>query len=274
MTETGREKLRRLCAEDIPAATQLSAQAAWNQTAEDWRTLLELSPEGCLAIEVDGHLAATTTLLCYGRRLAWLGMVLTKSEYQRRGFARKLLTHALEYADKMGIATIKLDATDQGQPLYGSLGFRSEQEIERWSRPGGNAAQLPAGRTSVEEPWRDLDSLVFGADRSQLLERLAQLNPPRSLSQSYLLSRPGRVTAYLGPCISENLGTARRMIEECIQNTRCAWSWDLFPRNQDAVAVARDLGFSPQRHLVRMARGKELREKEDAIYAIAGFELG
>jgi hypothetical protein len=64
------------------------------------------------------------------------------------------------------------------------------------------------------------------------------------------------------------------MIEECVQNTKCGWSWDLFPRNQDAVALARDLGFAPQRHLVRMARGKELCEKESAIYAIAGFELG
>src|SRR6266853_5499508 len=117
MTEFGSAKLRRLRVEDVPAATLLSAQAGWNQTAEDWRTLLELSPEGCLAIEVDGHLAATTTLLCYGRRLAWIGMVLTKAEYQRRGFATRLLAHALENADKMGIATIKLDATDQGQPL-------------------------------------------------------------------------------------------------------------------------------------------------------------
>jgi ribosomal protein S18 acetylase RimI-like enzyme len=274
MTGAGSEKLRRLCAEDISAAAQLSAQAGWNQTAEDWGTLLELSPEGCLAIEVEGHLAATTTLLCYGRRLAWIGMVLTKTEYQRRGFARKLLAHTLESADKMGIETIKLDATDQGQPLYERLGFRSEQEIERWSRPGGNDAQLPAGRTSGEEPWRDLDSLVFGADRSQLLERLAQLNPPRSISRSYLFSRAGRVTAYLGPCVSENPRTARRMIEECIQNTSRAWSWDLFPRNRDAVVLARNLGFSPKRHLVRMARGKDLREKENAIYAIAGFELG
>ena len=274
MTEAGSDKLRRLRAEDIPPAAQLSAQAGWNQTEEDWRTLLDLSPEGCLAIDVDGHLAATTTLLCYGRRLAWIGMVLTKAQYQRRGFARRLLTHALEIADKMGIATIKLDATDQGQTLYESLRFRNEQEIERWSRPGGNAAQLPVGRTSVEKPWRVLDSLVFGADRSQLLARLAQLNPPRSISQSYLFSRPGRVSAYLGPCISENPGTARRMIEECVQNTKCGWSWDLFPQNQDAVALARDLGFSPQRHLVRMTRGKKLCEKENAIYAIAGFELG
>src|ERR1700735_5353962 len=144
MTDAGSEKLRRLSAEDIAAAAQLSAQAGWNQTEDDWRTLLELSPQGCLAIEVDGHLAATTTLLCYGRRLAWIGMVLTKAEYQRRGFARRLLAHALENGDTMGIATIKLDATDQGEPLYESLGFRSEQEIERWSRPGRNNNCQPA----------------------------------------------------------------------------------------------------------------------------------
>ena len=273
MTEVGSEKLRRLRAEDIPAAAQLSAQAGWNQTEEDWRTLLELSPEGSLTIEVDGHLAATTTLLCYGRSLAWIGMVLTKEEYQRRGFARRLMAHALENADTMGIATIKLDATDQGLPLYESLGFRSEQNVERWSRPGGNG-QLPASPASAEEPWRDLDSLVFGANRSQLLERLARLNPPRSISQSYLFTRPGRVTAYLGPCVSEDPRQARHLIEECLRDASCAWSWDLFPRNQHAVALARDLGFSPKRHLVRMARGKELREKENAIYAIAGFELG
>jgi hypothetical protein len=173
----------------------------------------------------------------------------------------------------MGIATIKLDATDQGQPLYESLGFRSEQEIERWSRPGKNA-QLPAGAAPVEEPWRDLDSLVFGTDRSQLLGRLAQINPPRSIAQSYLFSRPGRMTAYMGPCVSENPKTARHLVEECVQDARCAWSWDLFPRNQHAVALARDLGFSPKRYLVRMARGRDLRENENAIYAIAGFELG
>jgi GNAT superfamily N-acetyltransferase len=273
MTETGGEKLRRLRAEDIPAAAQLSARAGWNQTEEDWWTLLELSPEGCLAIEVDGQLAATTTLLCYGRKLAWIGMVLTKAEYQRRGFARRLMACAIENADKMGIATTKLDATNQGQRLYESLGFQTEQEIERWSRPGGTG-QPPLSGVSGEQPWRGLDELVFGTDRSRLLSRLAQLNAPRSISQSYLFTRPGQMTAYLGPCVSEDPRVARHLIEDCVNDGQCAWSWDLFPRNQDAVTLARDLGFSPKRHLVRMARGKELREKENSIYAIAGFELG
>jgi GNAT superfamily N-acetyltransferase len=274
MTVTDGETLRRLRVEDVPAAADLSAQAGWNQTEEDWRTLLELSPEGCLGIEVDGDLAATTTLLCYRRTLGWIGMVLTRPDYQRRGFARRLLAHALDLAEKMGIGTVKLDATEQGRPLYESLGFRNEQEIERWSRLGENAIQPAVSRTLVTASWLDLDSQVFGADRSQLLARLAQRNAPKSISQSYLFSRPGRVSAYVGPCIGEDAGTARRMIEECLQNTSCSWSWDLFSRNHKAVALARDLGFSPQRHLVRMARGKELCEKKNAIYAIAGFELG
>jgi GNAT superfamily N-acetyltransferase len=267
-------KLRILRADDVPAAFQLSALAGWNQTEEDWRMLLELSSEGCLGVEMDGHLVATTTRFLYGRRLAWIGMVLTRPDYRRRGLAQKLLTYCLEQADRMGIETTKLDATDQGQPLYEKFGFHPEQEIQRWSRPGEGASPTAATGMPPVEPQRSFDSLAFGADRSILLRKLAERRPPISIAQSYLFSRPGRVTAYLGPCIGENPVTARRLIEQCVQSTTCSWSWDLFPRNQDAVAIAQDLGFSPQRHLVRMARGKDLPERKDAIYAIAGFELG
>ena len=110
--------MRKLEPSDIPAALELSAQAGWNQTAEDWRTLVDLSVKGCLGIEVDGELASTTTLLCYGTRLAWIGMVLTRTRYRGRGFARRLLMQALRLADEMHIETVKLDATEQGQPLY------------------------------------------------------------------------------------------------------------------------------------------------------------
>jgi len=125
------ERLLRLG--DVAAALQLSTQAGWNQTEDDWHTLRNLAPESCWVIEMDGKLAATTTLLCYGRRLGWIGMVLTSQEYRRRGLAKRLLTTVLAQADSIGIETLKLDATEQGRPLYEQFGFRSEQEIERWS---------------------------------------------------------------------------------------------------------------------------------------------
>jgi hypothetical protein len=59
-----------------------------------------------------------------------------------------------------------------------------------------------------------------------------------------------------------------------VENSRCSWFWDLFPANQQAAAIASELAFIPQRRLLRMARGRELFENRDAIYAIAGFELG
>ena len=267
--------LRLLSAKDSPAAVELSAQAGWNQTGEDWRMLIDLAPEGCLAMEVDGELAATTTLLSYGRRLAWIGMVLTKLQYRGRGLARRLLTQALAQADQVGVETVKLDATDQGTPLYEKLGFRSEQTVERWSRPGSVDAPGIRSNPHPSEEWRGVDLLAFGANRSQLLERLARRNPPFSVGRSYLFTRPGRQTAYLGPCVCDTPETARTLIERALETAASSgWSWDLLPQNSSAVAIARNLSFVPTRRLLRMVRGKDLHGKEDAIYAIAGFELG
>ena len=275
MPECESGKLRMLRAEDVPAAFELSAEAGWNQTEEDWRMLLDLAPEGCIAIEADGQVAATTTLVCYERRLAWIGMVLTKREYRRRGWARTLLARTLAQADQMGIETTKLDATEQGMPLYEEFGFHAEREVERWSRSGGEVTPFPAvHRTCSEEAWREADVLAFGADRSRLLGMLAQRSHPIVLSRSYLFARPGRVTAHLGPCVGENPETVRQLIDQALQNTNCGWSWDLFPSNREAVSLARHFGFAPQRRLLRMVRGKALRQKENAIYAMAGFELG
>lgn len=266
--------LRRLQSADIPAAYRLSADAGWNQTEDDWRLLMDLAPEGCLGIEVDGCLVATTTQICYGRKLSWIGMVLTHRQYRRQGLASKLLASCLEQAEQLQVETIKLDATDQGQGLYETFGFHAEQEVQRWSRPGDDSGILPIKKNSTEEPWRTLDSTVFGADRSRLLERLGRRCPPVSASRSYLFYRPGRMTAYLGPCVSESAEASRQLIGQAVLATNCSWSWDLLPANRDAVALARELGFSPQRNLVRMARGSPLREKEKAIFAIAGFEIG
>ena len=266
---------RLLSASDIPAAEQLSAEAGWNQTGDDWRMLIDLAPDGCLAMEVDGELAATTTLLCYGRRLAWIGMVLTRLQYRGRGLARRLLMQALAQADQMGIETVKLDATDQGKPIYEKLGFRPEQAVERWSLPGSVNTPGVLSREHPSEEWRDADLQAFGADRSQLLENLARRNPPFSVVRSYLFTRPGRQTAYLGPCVSDTPEGARTLIERALKIADSSgWCWDLLPRNTSAVALARNLAFVPTRRLLRMVRGKNLRGKEEEIYAIAGFELG
>ena len=84
-SSTGQQRLLR--PDDLKKGVELSSAAGWNQTAEDWEMLMDLTPDGCFALEADGQLVSTTTLLCYQRRLAWIGMVLTRAKYRGRGFA-------------------------------------------------------------------------------------------------------------------------------------------------------------------------------------------
>jgi GNAT superfamily N-acetyltransferase len=84
--------------------------------------LLWLDPQGCFGIELDDRIVATTTLLCYGDQLAWIGMVLT--DYRRRGFAQRLMQTALARAASLGTKSIALDATPEGQHSMKSWALR------------------------------------------------------------------------------------------------------------------------------------------------------
>ena len=195
-------------------------QAGWNQTIEDWRLLIDLSPEGCFAIAVGGELAATTTLIHYGRRLAWIGMVLTKESYRGRGFAKRLLSKALSHADQLGIETVKLDATDQGQPIYENMGFRCEQPVERWSRRASADVGVTMPRVDVllPEDCRTADQHAFGVGRSELLQRLGRRGVSQFNGTSYMMTRPGRDSDYLGPSVCDVPEVARKLVEQALNS--------------------------------------------------------
>jgi GNAT superfamily N-acetyltransferase len=260
--------MRLLQEQDIDIAAELSAEAGWSQTADDWRMLLRLNPENCFGIDADGRLVSTATLMCYGKQLGWIGMVLTTTAYRRRGFARTLLLHTIARADQLGIESLKLDATDQGQPLYESLGFRVEQPVERWWRPKQAACEV-GGVQPAHLLHHDVHA--YGADRSKLLHALTERSKVQASAHGFCLTRPGRRANYIGPCISQSAEFARRSIQTFAAEESY---WDLLPQNQPALNIATELGFKPLRKLIRMVRGRDLRGREDWIYAIAGFELG
>jgi GNAT superfamily N-acetyltransferase len=267
-------QLRLMRITDVSDACELSAAAGWNQTSEDWKMLLAVAPEGCFGIEADGRLVSTTTLVAYEQRLAWIGMVLTLPSHRGRGHARRLLEYALNRAATLGIETLKLDATEQGKPLYESTGFIAEQPIERWSRPGmASLLETSGSRTGRSFPWLDHDA--FGADRSMLLQHLAARSTVLEKPDGFLFTRAGRITSYLGPCVASDASVARALIAEFTgAHPDVSWSWDLLPGNRDAALLASEFGFTRQRSLTRMARGKPLRGEDKRVFAIAGFELG
>jgi GNAT superfamily N-acetyltransferase len=272
---TSHGNLRLLCAADLTGAMELSRLAGWNQTEDDWEMMLQLDPHGCFAIEADDRIAATTTLLCYENRLAWIGMVLTRPEYRHRGFAQRLMESALQRAADLKIESIKLDATAQGQPLYEKLGFKTEQIVERWFRDGGgpNSGVEPLAPSSQYSLEMDLEAV--GANRSTLLQNLAARHLPRTTKEASCFSRPGTRAQYLGPCVAQTQKDARLVIEHTLRDSpESGWFWDLLSANNNAIQLAEEFGFAPQRRLERMVLGNSLPKNDEIVYAIAGFELG
>jgi GNAT superfamily N-acetyltransferase len=238
-----------LSPEILPDLLSLSTDAGWNQTAADWLALMTDSPEGCIGIACDGRIVATTTLVCYEKRLARIGMVLTHPGYQRRGFARTLVSQAIGMAHEREVPTIKLDATVEGRSLYESLGFRDEQSVERW-----------------------------GCDREFSVaceDYRRQSIPPFVEPGGYLLHRPGARAYYLGPCVADSPQTAERLLRRALSELAADhYFWDILPANAPAVALARQLNFAPLRKLTRMVLGPNPAQDETRIYGIAGFEWG
>lgn len=240
--------IRLLRAADLPACMALKDEAGWNQTEQDWLKLLNFAPDSCFGIEIDGTLAATTTVACYGTDLAWIGMVLTSARFRSRGLATALMQHALDYLSRNPVDWIKLDATEMGRPVYQRFGFKDECAVERWLRPG-----TPA--TLFAEQSRELDG-------------------------SFARGRPGSRAAYFGPCNAATPEAAAELVKWFIDvHPGEAIYWDLLPSNVDAVDLARAHGFSPERKLVRMARrgrtgALPLPTVMERTYAITGFEWG
>jgi hypothetical protein len=176
-------------------------------------------------------------------------MVLTHPDYQRRGFARTLVSRAIDVAHDHDVATIKLDATDHGRTLYQSLGFADEQPVERWG-------------CDVDPLWT--------TDSFRKKE-----TPPVIEPGGYLLHRHGIRAYYLGPCVADGPQTARRLFQYAVDEIGAQhYFWDLLPANREAVALAKKLQFAPLRRLTRMVLGPNPPCDESRIYAIAGFEWG
>lgn len=272
-------EVRLLTPSDIPACMRLKDAAGWNQTEADWRNLLALAPDGCFGIDCDGELRATTTAVCFGQELAWVGMVLTDARYRRRGLARRLMEHAIRSLRSHSVAWIKLDGTELGVPLYESLGFREEGRIERWIRPKGPA---PGGNSSAGgfAPDADLDREAFGADRSRLLNVLAGIESASIAGMGFAMGRSGSIAAYFGPCVARSASAARDLAAWFLhRHAHEDIYWDILTVNTNAVEIAREFGFEHGRELVRMVLSDArnlppLRNRDPLVFATAGFEFG
>ena len=285
MVENSAIEIRLLKHSDIAAGLRLNALARWNQIEPDWERLVRLEPDGCFSATSNGKVVGTTTTTTYGPELAWIGMVLVDPEYRRRGIAKCLMQAALEYLRQTEVATVKLDATQDGRPLYEGMGFRIESRVERWqgiARAGGRS-NCTTFSGSVLADLLALDRAAFSVDRSRLIEMLIadacvtplMITGVDGSSAGYALARRGRNAVYVGPLIARTAQQAERLLDGLLEQLAGNEVYiDLNMEFENGVEILARRGFAKQRDLDRMFYGKETSPTSRLVFAIAGPELG
>jgi hypothetical protein len=208
-----------LTLDDLPGCMALAVDRTWRAEEHKWRLLFELGTVYGARDET-GAPAGVVVLTRYGDELAAIGMMLVAARYGRRGLGRRIMTHVL--AETVG-ATVFLNATDMGRPLYEGLGFVPVGTTHTFA--GQLDVPRRAGRSRPAEPGdlaaiRRLDAQVNGADRPRLVRFL-----PGFTEQLRVIERDDRITGYaggwrnvdnvvIGPVIADRVEDAATLIAD------------------------------------------------------------
>lgn len=273
----------RLDRTDVDTAHDLSTRAGWSTRRSDWRRMVDLDAVDAFAGRLDGRLVATATLVRYGTRVGWIGMMLVHPEHRRQGHGTRMLGACLDAAHDADVATVGLDANTEGRPLYEINGFVPVADVTQWC--GSLDRTGPANRigpVADPRPLVVLDRRATGVDRSFLLSSLLDdgtvgllRRGPDGDATGYALAlrRPPGVT--VGPLVAEAPEDAEALLRAASDRGEGTPLTVNVAGNPRAEECYRGLGFEHRRSLTRMTYGEPAEPLVgDRVWGLPAFEYG
>ncbi|MDT3677225.1 MAG: GNAT family N-acetyltransferase [Burkholderiaceae bacterium] len=305
-----RPTIRALGATDLPGALKLTRAASWNQNEADWRMMLELGRGWGIDTNGDdarSSLVASIVVLPYGDAFAWISMVLVAPEFRGRGYAQRLLRHALGALARRGMGGV-LDATPAGHPVYRQEGFVDSWRFRRFlrdaaptsadraaptntrqanaTRAGDDSAPSNAAvRALQKRDWPQismLDRSAFGGDRSALLRRLAARLPRAAhvaeregRLAGFVLGRDGHEAQQIGPLVCDDPVLVPALLDAALSSIEGPIYLDAADHHGPLLDALAERGFAEQRPFTRMLHALDRAPGDERrVFLVAGPELG
>lgn len=206
-----------LRASDLGEAHAITRALAWPHRLEDWHRMLALG-RGVAVRSEGGALAGTGIAWPWGDRLATVGLILVREDFQRRGLGRLIMG---ELARCVPGRVLRLSATAAGLRLYESLGFQrvgTVRQLHGEARARGSSPGLRRLEIKDLEAAVALDAETFGADRRRLMLALQETG------EGMVIERAGRIAGFgfrrafgrgnlIGPIVAAGDADARALYD-------------------------------------------------------------
>ncbi len=185
-------QLRVMTPDEAPVVLTLLQKIGWNHPLEQTKQCITWGGKGSFCLAFDKEIVATAIALKYSDRLAWIGLVVSSPDYQRRGFARRLMNHVMEHLGD--VDSVMLDASALGFPLYDNMGFKSLYKINAYSGAPQHFEPSPTIRpmTAADVPTIiAMDSEVIGVPRPQVMNWLFETG------KGFVATEANAITGYI-----------------------------------------------------------------------------
>lgn len=278
-------EVERLTTEEVPWAIALTDTESWGYTPQDFERLLYLEPEGVLVARSMGELVGLTAIVTWGP-IAYIGAVIVDARWRGKHVGEALMRSALDFADRRGVTSVRLNAYLNVIPFYERLGFRPEFENLRFagSAEGWVSHGVRPMRPDDLKAIAQLDDWFFGADRARLHARLLEEFPGHALVVddggeilAYAFGNASPVSCEIGPCVCdperpEAAEAVTRALFSLV-DTPCAYS--IPGRNRVGIDAASRTGMRETFRTMRMVRGShDFGGDPRGVFALAGLEKG
>lgn len=270
---TGGLYLRQCISDDLPELLALSESVHWNQTAADWKRFLKYGQVWSM-IHLN-RIVASAAWIPRSTDAAWIGMIITQTEWRGCSIARRLLEKIL--SESSAYPNRYLDATAAGEPLYRKLGFDGMYKLYRMS---GECRAAAGSAVSELQQVNAADLPLAGmAAADPALPDLVRNFPERCRKDErcglWLLGRPGAVWSQIGPIHANHADDALAAVKDVLHGASGKVIIDVPEYQRDFMAGLTDMGFSVQREFLRMRFQQSAELPGDPrLFASAGPEFG
>ncbi|MEO8230362.1 MAG: GNAT family N-acetyltransferase [Chloroflexota bacterium] len=288
--------IRPMRLEDVEPTADVMINGGWGDRRRFLRFCVERSRLVPLVAEVDDRIVGTGVATINGP-VGWVGMIFVDEGLRGRGIGTSLTRAVIDELERAGCASQVLLASPFGRPIYERLGFDAELEYRLIAAPGlgekppAGADAGPTGESGVSPTPRlrafapkdlpailAIDAAATGEDRAHLLG--ASADPATGV---VALDPDGRVVGFelrapwgTHPIVAPELVDGVRLLED--RRTRTAAGAEvrtaLPDANRTGLTTLENLGWRPERELVRMVRGAPVRWQPTAIWGQFNFAVG
>ena len=277
--QAGAIETRAFEVEHVDGAVRLSQQAGWPHRIEDWRVAQHLS-QGVVAVDDTGKVVGTALMTPYGKDCATINMVIVDASLRGRGVGRRLMDEAVNLG---GERALRLIATADGLPLYEKIGFRETGQVFQHQ---GSVGQVSAPAETEAETAADLleiktmDRVAFGADRSSLITKLAEIGEFAVIRRDSRIWGFGCIRTFgrgqvVGPVVATTLEDAKALLAH-FMSSRTGAFLRVDTGNADLAAWLSDHSLAHVGGGVAMARPAAARPRTSTFttFALANQAFG